>query len=90
VRKLTAVPAELFGISERGTLETGAFADVVLFDPTRVIDRETTLVHDLPGGGPRLVTRADGIEAVIVNGAVTVERGELTGTRVGHVLRGGT
>jgi N-acyl-D-aspartate/D-glutamate deacylase len=90
VRKLTAVPAELFGISERGTLKTGAFADVVLFDPTRVIDRETTLVHDLPGGGPRLVTRADGIEAVIVNGAVTVARGELTGARAGHVLRGGT
>jgi N-acyl-D-aspartate/D-glutamate deacylase len=88
VRKLTAVPAELFGIAERGTLNAGAFADVVLFDPTRVIDRETKLVHDLPGGGPRLLTKADGIEAVIVNGAVTVERGELTGQRAGQVLRG--
>ena len=44
-----------------------------------MIDRETKLVYDLPGGGPRLLTKADGIEAVIVNGAVTVERGELTG-----------
>jgi N-acyl-D-aspartate/D-glutamate deacylase len=88
VRKLTSVPAALFGIGDRGTLKPGAFADLVLFDPTRVIDRETTLVYDLPGGGPRLLTKADGIEAVIVNGAVTVERGELTGARSGRVLRG--
>ena len=88
VRKLTAVPAELFGIKQRGMLNEGWYADVVLFDPSRVIDRETTLVYDLPGGGPRLLTRADGIEAVIVNGGVAVERGELTGVRGGQVLRG--
>jgi N-acyl-D-aspartate/D-glutamate deacylase len=88
VRKLTAVPAELFGIRDRGRLAAGAYADVVLFDPQRVIDRETHLVYDLPGGGPRLLTKADGIEAVIVNGAVTVEREELTGARSGQVLRG--
>lgn len=89
VRKLTKVPADLFGIAKRGVLADGNFADVVLFDPTRVIDRATELVYDLPGGGPRLLTQADGIEAVIVNGAVTVERGELTGARAGQVLRGG-
>jgi N-acyl-D-aspartate/D-glutamate deacylase len=88
VRKLTAAPAELFGIRERGRLIEGWFADVVLVDPTRVIDRETKLVYDLPGGGPRLLTKADGIEAVIVNGAVAVERGELTGATPGQVLRG--
>jgi len=88
VRKLTAVPAELFGIAERGTLRAGAYADVVLFDAERVIDRPTELVYDLPGGGPRLLTKADGIEAVIVNGTVAVERGELTGSRAGQVLRG--
>jgi N-acyl-D-amino-acid deacylase len=88
VRKLTKVPADLFGIAKRGVLADGNFADVVLFDPTRILDRETELVHDLPGGGPRLSTRADGIEAVLVNGAVTVERGELTGARAGQVLRG--
>jgi len=89
IHKLTAVPAELFGIRERGMLKPGAFADVVLFDPARVIDRETKLVYDLPGGGPRLLTEAEGIEAVIVNGALTVERGELTGARAGRVVRGG-
>jgi N-acyl-D-aspartate/D-glutamate deacylase len=88
VRKLTHVPAELFGIPRRGVLAEGNFADVVLFDPTRIAPRETRLVHDLPGGGPRLVTEADGIEAVLVNGAVTVERGALTGARAGQVLRG--
>ena len=88
VRKLTKVPAELFGIPRRGVLAERNFADVVLFDPTRIAARETQLVYDLPGGGPRLVTEADGIEAVIVNGAVTVERGALTGARSGSVLRG--
>jgi N-acyl-D-aspartate/D-glutamate deacylase len=88
IHKLTARPAELFGIRERGRLVRGWHADVVLFDPTRVIDLPTRLVHDLPGGGPRLVTRAEGIEAVIVNGRVAVERGELTGERAGQVLRG--
>ena len=88
VRKLTAVPAQLFGIGGRGMLAPGNFADVVLFDASRIIDRETKLVHDLPGGGPRLLTEADGIEAVIVNGALTVEAGALTGARAGRVLRG--
>jgi len=60
----------------------------VLFDPERVLPRETELTNDLPGGGPRLVTRAEGIEAVIVNGGVAVEAGELTGERRGHVIRG--
>ncbi|MGH7785217.1 MAG: N-acyl-D-amino-acid deacylase family protein [Candidatus Binatia bacterium] len=88
VSKLTSVPAALFGIRDRGTLAVGTYADVVLFDATRVIDCETKLVYDLPGGGPRLLTKAEGIEAVIVNGAPTVERGELTGARSGQVLRG--
>jgi N-acyl-D-aspartate/D-glutamate deacylase len=87
VRKLTQVPAAFFGIRERGALREGFFADLVLFDPARIGARETELVYDLPGGGPRVSTRADGIEALIVNGAVTVLRGELTGARAGQVLR---
>ena len=88
VRKLTQVPAEFFGIPERGELREGWYADVVLFDPERVAPHEPELVSDLPGGGQRLVTRADGIEAVIVNGGVAVQAGELTGERRGHVIRG--
>jgi N-acyl-D-aspartate/D-glutamate deacylase len=88
IRKLTQVPAQFFGIAERGELREGWFADVVLFDPERVLPHDPELVNDLPGGGPRLVTRADGIEAVIVNGGVAVEAGELTGVRCGQVIRG--
>jgi len=88
VRKLTRVPAELFGIRERGELREGYKADLVLFDAASVNDRPTELVYDLPGGGPRLVTRADGIDKLIVNGHPTVDRGELTGERAGQVLRG--
>jgi N-acyl-D-aspartate/D-glutamate deacylase len=88
VRKLTQVPASFFGIAERGTLAPGNHADLVLFDPETVIDLPTKLVYDLPGGAPRLLTRAEGIEAVIVNGELTVQRGELTEARAGQVLRG--
>ena len=88
IRKLTQVPARFFGIPDRGELRSGLFADVVVFDPTRIAARESELVYDLPGGGPRLVTKADGIEATIVNGAVAVVRGELTGARSGQVIRG--
>ena len=88
VRKLTQVPAQFFGIPERGELREGWCADVVLFDPERINAREPELVSDLPGGSSRLITRADGIEAVIVNGGVAVQDGELTGLRRGHVIRG--
>ena len=88
VQKLTQVPAQFFGIPERGELREGWFADVVLFDPERVAPHESEIVSDLPGGGRRLVTHADGIEAVIVNGGVAVQSGELTGERRGHVIRG--
>ena len=88
VRKLTQVPARFFGIPERGELREGWFADVVLFDLASVDAGAAELVYDLPGGGPRLVTPASGIEALIVNGGVTVERGELTGERKGQVIRG--
>ena len=89
IRKLTQVPAQFFGIPERGLLRQGHYADVVVFDPTRIAARESELVYDLPGGGPRLVTKADGIESTIVNGEVAVVRGELTGARSGRVIRGG-
>ena len=75
-------------VGERGELREGWHGDVVLFDPTRVLNHAPELVQDLPGGNARLVTRAEGIEAVIVNGAVSVERGELTGQRRGQVIRG--
>ena len=59
VRKMTALPAEVFGLAGRGLVREGGFADLVLFDPDRVRDRATY-------EEPRL--RAEGIEKVFVNG----------------------
>jgi N-acyl-D-aspartate/D-glutamate deacylase len=59
VRKMTALPASVFGLAGRGQLREGQFADLVLFDPERVRDRATYLE-------PR--QRAEGIERVFVNG----------------------
>jgi N-acyl-D-amino-acid deacylase len=52
-----------------------------------VASREPELVHDLPGGAPRLIQHADGIRLVVVNGEEVVEDGALTGARPGSLLR---
>ena len=70
VRKLTSEPAEIFGITDRGTLAVGRPADVVVFDPETVGCSELRRVHDQPAGAARLVADATGIDAVIVNGVV--------------------
>jgi N-acyl-D-aspartate/D-glutamate deacylase len=76
------------GVNDRGLLRAGQAADVVLFDAGRVRSLEQEFVADLPGGGERWIQRAEGIEAVIVNGESVLERGEATGRRSGRTLRG--
>lgn len=68
VRKLTSLPADVFGLTGRGKLAVGGPADVVVFDPDSVAAGKLRRVTDLPGGEERLVSEASGIEAVIVNG----------------------
>ena len=68
VRRLTSVPAQLFGIRGRGALEPGYAADLMLFDPAAVGRGTKQRVFDLPGGNPRLTTPALGVEGVWVNG----------------------
>src|SRR5204863_7154314 len=80
VRKMTSLSAEKIGLVDRGVLNAGAFADVTLFDPARVIDKATYLE---PFQYP------EGIEVVIVNGQVTIDHGTHTGARGGRVLRRG-
>jgi dihydroorotase/N-acyl-D-amino-acid deacylase len=78
VHRMTGLPASVFGLAGRGVLRRGAFADLVLFDPERIIDRGT---FEDPHRQP------DGIDAVFVNGVQVVADGRPTGSRPGRVLR---
>ena len=89
VRRLTSGPARVLGLADRGRLELGLKADVNVFDPAKVAERQPELVHDFPGGAPRYIQKSVGYKTTIVNGAVTVENGEHTGERAGQVLRHG-
>lgn len=87
VRRLTSAPARVLGLQDRGSLEVGMKADINVFDPDCVAERQPELVHDFPGGAPRYIQKSMGYKTTIVNGNVTVEDGEHTGTRKGTVLR---
>jgi N-acyl-D-amino-acid deacylase len=68
VRRLTAQPASVLGITDRGRLAPGQAADLLLFDPATVGRGPKRRVFDLPGGAPRLTTDAIGVQGVWVNG----------------------
>lgn len=77
VHKMTQMPAQRLGLSDRGVLRAGAMADVVVFDARTVVDQSTfTEPHQYPKG----------IGTVIVNGVVAVENGTPTGARAGTVV----
>ena len=87
VRRMTSDTAELFGITDRGVLRPGAFADVNVLDLDALALRLPEFVHDFPAGAGRYVQRADGYRATVVNGSVFVDHGEPTGTHAGRTLR---
>jgi N-acyl-D-amino-acid deacylase len=89
IRMLTALPARVWGLEDRGILQAGCRADVVVLDPATVGSGVPVVVDDLPDGGPRLAQDAVGIHAVLVNGAVTMVEGKATGETAGRLLRGG-
>ena len=89
VHLLTDVPARLFGLRDRGRIEHGACADIVLFDPATVGAAPARLVNDLPGGSARLTADPIGVHRVMVNGVTTVLDGVSTGARPGTMLRSG-
>ena len=85
---MTSDPADFFGIRDRGRLAPGLAADLTVFDPASVASvGRPERRYDLPGGAKRMVMRSKGIEYTVVNGAVTWERGALTGASAGQVLR---
>ena len=88
VRKLSFDNASAWGITDRGLLREGYRADLVLFDAARVRPAMPTVETDLPGGARRLVQKAHGIAATVVNGEVTLENGRPTGRLPGSLLRG--
>ncbi|MBI4132594.1 MAG: D-aminoacylase [Candidatus Sungbacteria bacterium] len=78
IRKITSRPAEVVGFKERGRLEKKYRADIVVFDPETIRDQSTyqnPFVH------------SNGIDAVVVNGKLAVENGQLTGVAAGVVLK---
>ena len=88
VRKLTFDNAAAWELNDRGLVRTGFAADLVLFDEATVRPSMPTVESDLPGGARRLVQKAEGIAATIVNGAVAFENGVATGAAGGVLLKG--
>jgi N-acyl-D-amino-acid deacylase len=78
VRRMTSLPAQRFGATDRGVIAPGNFADLVVFDPARVRDRATPEQPDLI---------SEGIDLVVVNGEVVVDHATPTGARPGQVVR---
>jgi N-acyl-D-aspartate/D-glutamate deacylase len=79
IRKMTAWPATRMRLANRGSIKEGNWADVTIFDLARLDDRAT---YENPTVSP------SGVEFVLVNGAVTLERGTHTGAKAGKVLYG--
>jgi len=89
VHQLTQVPAELYGLRDRGLLREGWHADVVVFDAETVETGPTHTRFDLPAGAARLYADATGIEHVVVSGVPIIRGGRYTGATPGSVLRSG-
>ncbi len=88
VRMLTFDNASAWELSGRGLIRAGYAADLVIFDEDNIKPQMPTVKADLPGGARRLVQKADGIAATVVNGAVTFAQGESTGNYAGQLLKG--
>jgi N-acyl-D-aspartate/D-glutamate deacylase len=79
IHKMTGLPAGNVGLKQRGLLRQGYYADLTIFDPATVIDRAT---FEEPNQYPL------GINYVIVNGQIEVDKGQRTTANGGRVLRG--
>ncbi len=78
IRKMTSLAADKFRFAKRGRVRAGCFADLVVFNPDTILDRATWLEpHQYPAG----------IDYVLVNGQVVVEKGEHTGRLPGKILK---
>jgi N-acyl-D-amino-acid deacylase len=78
VRKMTSLNAEKIGLRDRGVLRAGAFADITIFDPQKIIDRST---YEEP------FQYAEGVRYVVVNGKLVLDDAQQTEARPGRALR---
>jgi N-acyl-D-amino-acid deacylase len=88
VRMLSFEPAMHWGFGDRGLIREGFAADLLVFDPDTITPEMPVVAHDLPAGARRLVQRARGIAATVVNGEVVLRDGKPTGALPGQLLRG--
>jgi len=79
IRRLTRLPAENWKLKDRGCLDPGCYADVVVFDPATIADHATF-------EKPQVF--ATGVSDVVVNGVPVLKNGKHTGARPGRVVRG--
>lgn len=79
IHKMTGAPAARVGLRDRGLIRQGMFADITIFDPAKVIDRAT---FESPNQYPI------GIEYVLVNGTISVDKGQRTSALAGRAIRG--
>jgi len=86
IHRITAEPADAWGIRNRGRIAVGAAADLTLFDPNTIERGAEEFVNDFPGGGNRYIRHARGIDKVIVNGEVVVDAGQYTTARTGRIV----
>lgn len=88
VRKITFDIAAFWGLEKRGLLREGWHADIAVFDPATIAPDMPELVRDLPTGAERILQKAVGIKATVVNGAAFMRDNEHSGALAGKLLRG--
>lgn len=77
IRSMTHLPAMVFGVKDRGQLRVGAWADILVFDPARVVDKATYAdPHHL----------SEGIDTILVNGVLVRDEGKFTGALAGKLV----
>jgi N-acyl-D-aspartate/D-glutamate deacylase len=86
VHRMTGEVARDWGIRDRGTIEVGKAADLVLFDLDALHCGAEEFVDDFPGEANRYVRRAEGYRTVIVNGAIVLDNGRYTEQRRGQIV----
>jgi N-acyl-D-aspartate/D-glutamate deacylase len=86
IRQITHIPASVVGLSDRGLLHVGSWADMFVFNPETIAPGPKVFVRDLPGGVGRFRAEANGVRATIVNGVPVILDGRPTGALPGRVV----